>query len=474
MKNKLVKSFLEFSVGNIATLLLGLISSPIITRLILPDEFGKFSMFTTVTSLIQIVLLLGFDQSYVRFYYEEDEENRSVLLMRCIKIPMLINIGISLLLFLLYKPISNFILGEYSIFIIIMIIFNNTFYIFNKFSLLLIRMKQKGKQYSALQIASKLIYILVIVCVFKLFKSDYRTLVVAIVISNLIVAIIAIFIEKKTWFKKLRGTKVKVSNKQIFDFGFPLIFSTAVIWIFQSIDKVFIKEFSGYLELGLYSSAFYIISLLNTLQGAFTTFWIPVANKKYKEGNSEEFFIKINNLVSMVLIILGALVITFKDLIIMFLGSNYNGAAYIFPFLVFMPIMYTISETTVIGINFKVKSKYHLIIAIISSVVNIIGNYLFIPSMGAKGAAISTGISYIVFFVLRTHFAQKLYYIRYNLKKIYISLIPLFVLALYSSFNKIDIKIIILGLACTILDLLLYKNTVIEVINEIFKEKRKK
>ena len=42
MKNKLVKSFLEFSVGNIATLLLGLISSPIITRLILPDELENF------------------------------------------------------------------------------------------------------------------------------------------------------------------------------------------------------------------------------------------------------------------------------------------------------------------------------------------------------------------------------------------------------------------------------------------------
>lgn len=90
MKNRLLKSFLEFSIGNIATLILGLVSSPIITRLILPDEFGKFSMFTTVTSLIQIILLLGFDQSYVRFYYEEDEENRALLLFRCIKLPILV------------------------------------------------------------------------------------------------------------------------------------------------------------------------------------------------------------------------------------------------------------------------------------------------------------------------------------------------------------------------------------------------
>lgn len=471
MKNRLLKSFLEFSIGNIATLILGLVSSPIITRLILPDEFGKFSMFTTVTSLIQIILLLGFDQSYVRFYYEEDEENRALLLFRCIKLPILVNLVISLLLVIFYKSVSNFIMGSYSIFIIIMVIFNNTFYIFNKFSLLLVRMKQKGKQYSALQIIGKLIYIVVIITTFRIFKSDYRTLVVAIVISNLIVSIIAMFIEKHTWFRKNNSNKGKIQNREIFNFGFPLIFSTAVIWIFQSIDKVFIKEFNGYMELGLYSSAFYIISLLNTLQGAFTTFWVPVANKKYKEGNSEEFFIKVNNIISMLLILLGVMIITFKDIIVKFLGNDYNAAAYIFPFLVFMPIMYTISETTVIGINFKMKSKYHLIIAIISSIVNIIGNYLLIPYMGAKGAAISTGISYIVFFMLRTYFAQKLYYIRYNLNKIYIALIPLVILALYSSFNKINLEIIIMGTICVIIDLLLYKSIVIEIINGIFNKK---
>ena len=78
MNNKLFKKFIEFGIGNLIVLITGFISSPIITRLILPEEFGKFSMFNTLTSLFSFILMLGLDQSYIRFFYEEDEELRGI------------------------------------------------------------------------------------------------------------------------------------------------------------------------------------------------------------------------------------------------------------------------------------------------------------------------------------------------------------------------------------------------------------
>lgn len=44
-----------------------------------------------------------------------------------------------------------------------------------------------------------------------------------------------------------------------------------------------------------------------------------------------------------------------------------------------MPLMYTLSETTVIGINFQKKPKWHSIIAVVSWVTNIIGNFYLVP-----------------------------------------------------------------------------------------------
>ena len=97
MNNKLFKKFIEFGIGNLIVLITGFISSPIITRLILPEEFGKFSMFNTLTSLFLFILMLGLDQSYIRFFYEEDEEVRGKLLVRVVKISMIVNIILSLI-----------------------------------------------------------------------------------------------------------------------------------------------------------------------------------------------------------------------------------------------------------------------------------------------------------------------------------------------------------------------------------------
>ncbi|MDK0538610.1 oligosaccharide flippase family protein [Clostridium perfringens] len=478
--NILVKKFIEFALGSGITLILGFISSPIITRLIMPDNYGKFSMFNTVTNLILVVVMVGLDQAYVRFFYEEDEVSRKKLLRESIKIPMIVNLFFSLILILFYKPFSKFIVGQYSFSVIIMLIIQNTLGIIGRFSLLVVRMQQKGKLYSVLQVITKLTYIVGVLSIFSILGNNYNTLILALILSNLICVIWSIFTERDEWFSVSKEIKLKTSNKELVVFGAPLIFSMAITWIFQSMDKFFIKAFNGYIELGLYSAAFTIIALLNAVQGTFTTFWVPVANEKYVENpkESKRFFSKVNLIVSFGMLIIAIGIITFKDLLILLLGPKYRQASNIFPFLVFMPIMYTISETTVLGISFKKKNKNHIYIAIISALVNLMGNIILVPGLGAKGAAISTGVSYIVFFTARTLISKRLYYVDYNLRKFYISTILVTVLALYASFNTSMLLLILLGILVLIIVCFIYREILIlsfkYLENKLLKGKYKK
>ena len=473
--NSLIKKFIEFALGNGIALILGFISSPIITRLVMPEEFGKFSMFNTVTNLLLIVVMLGLDQSYVRFFYEEEDDNRGKLLIKTIKYPLIVNIILSILLIIFYKPMSSFIIGRYSFFIIVILIIQNTFSLINRFACLLIRMEQKGKLYSLIQVITKLFYIIFVLLLFKIFNRDYRTLVVSTTLSTVIVTMLAIFVEKDKWFLNKQNTgELKTSTKELFLFGMPLILSTAIIWIFQSIDRLFINVYSGYTELGIYSSAFSIISLLNAIQGTFTTFWVPVANEKYKNNPDDtKFFEDINSIISFVMLLVAVLLITSKDLLVLLLGSKYRNASFIFPFLVFMPIMYTISETTVLGINFKKRTQYHIWVAIISALTNIIGNYILVPSMGAKGAAISTGLSYVVFFMTRTMISKKLYRVNYNLRKFFICTLAMIILSVYASLYRFNIILFILGIINILIIFICYKFIIIKYLKQVkFKLKR--
>lgn len=471
MKESLFKKFIEFGFGSIIVLILGFISSPIITRLISPEEFGKMSMFNMITSVISIFILMGLDQAFIRFFYEEKEKNRSKLLIKSIKLPLVLSVILSFIIFIFRSQISNFIVGEYSSSVIGLLITQTIILVISRFSLLSVRMEQKGKLYSVLQILGKLSYIILVLYIFNIKGNIYETLIYALVMSNILVVIVSIVLQKKVWISGLLNKdKTETKFKELIKYGYPLVFTIVITWIFQSIDKISINIFNGYRELGIYSSAFSIIALLNNIQSVFSTFWTPVAFERYKEdSDNREFFSEISKVVSVVFLILSTLIILFKDLIILVLGPEYSSASFVIPFLVFSPIMYTVSETTVLGINFLKKPKLHIYISIMSCITNIVGNIILVPILGAVGAAISTGISYIVFFSMRTILSLRLYKVNYGLKQFYRSTLGLSVLALYMSFNKIDLIGVILGIITLVNIVYAYKKTIEGILHKATK-----
>ena len=438
-KNDLVKKFMEYALGSGIVLILGFVSSPLNTRLFTPVEYGKFSMFLLMANIINAVVLVGLDQSFVRYFYEEDEHNRGRLLYKNLKIPLLVCLIVCMGIVIFYKKISYQVFEVYSIQLLILLILNNFCMLLNRFAFLVIRMQQKGKIYSKMQIIQKTSNIILIILFFVLFQGDFLTLVYAFVFSNILVTIIAIFVEKEFWRFSKPKDKLNTRESELLRFGFPLVFTFLITWLFQSIDRIFIQHYNGYNELGVYSAAFSIIALLNAVQAAFTMFWVPVAYETYKkDGDNIHFFEKINKIVTYFMFLISIFVIMFKDVIVFLLGQDFREASAIIPFLVYMPLMYTVSETTVLGISFKKKSNFHIVIALSAAIANIVGNILLVPGLGAKGAAISTGIAYIVFFTMRTFISKNLYRVNYSLVRFYIMTLSLSIFALYATFEKFD------------------------------------
>lgn len=461
--NRLVKKFIEFSIGNGIVLLLGFISSPIITRIISPEEYGKASMFTTFTSLIVLIATMGMDQAYIRYFNDEEEGNRGGLLGKSIGITFILNLIIGVVILLCYKQTSIFIIDEQSFFLIILVLIHNIFSTVGNFSLIHVRMKQRGKAYSLITVINKLSYLIFIGLFYFVFKDHYLTIVIATILSNIVRMLWSIYIEKYDWKNVKRVNEVKTSSRELIYYGIPFIFSMAITWLFQSIDKVSLRIYSTYTEIGLYSGAMTIIGLLNNCQAAFTTFWTPVAYEKYSNNPEDtKFFTNANQIVSVAMIIISIWIIAAKDLIVKLLGSEYEGVEFIFPFLVMMPIMYTISETTVLGINFMKKTKYHIYIATFSALSNIIGNLLLVPKYGATGAAISTGLAYVVFFITRTYYSRKFYNVKFYMTRFWISIALVYILAAYSSLYKFDYIILLLTIFSTITVIFLYREIIMK------------
>lgn len=465
MNESLFKKFISFALGNMVTLLIAVLTVPIVTRMLTPEQYGKTSMFTLATSIISTIILMGCEQSFSRFFYEENFVSRTALLYRCLKTPIFVGGILVIVIVLLRQNISIALFNEYSLKVMVLLIVQSVFMALNTFALLVVRMQQKGKSYSTLIVINKLTNLIIIISLVNIITSSYLLVIFASVISNVLVTLIALTFESEFWnINKCKNVKLKNTNYNIILFAFPLVITYIITWMFQSIDKISIKYWTDYQELGMYASAFTLIGLLNVIQSSFTTFWTPVAFERYEKTPKDiSFFEKINKITSYIMLCVAIFLIMFKDIIILILGQNYKNAVFVMPFLVFIPVMYTISETTQVGINFSKRTNYHILVGVVSLFVDIIGMFLLVPLLGARGAAISTGGSYIVFFTLRTFFSLKFYKVNYNLKKFYFCTFLIVLYALYATFNSINLFYVLIGIVELFILSFIYRDIVINL-----------
>ncbi|RLJ04270.1 MAG: lipopolysaccharide biosynthesis protein [Candidatus Aenigmatarchaeota archaeon] len=435
-KKSFLKGLLSFSFGKWAQALVSFASTPIITMLVSPEDFGKSAMFAVSYGLLQSVLLLGTDQSFVRFFYErEDEDNRRKLLYECVIPPLVVRMIFSILLINFWKTVSYLLFGGYYLLPILILSVILVSGIFENTSLLILRMKKKGKLYS-LVLTLDAVFIFSFTVFFALILTDkFMAIILGFSLSRIIRAFVLFLIERNTWLPPphLKGLGFREALK----YGLPFIPVFAINWLFQSMDRIALRSFSSFNELGLYAVAYKVVSIINLVQIGFSTFWIPVAYEHFKKHPEDKvFFTKVTQLIAAIMFFIAFSIITFKDIIFLIVASPYRGAALVSPFLVFIPTLFAISETTHLGINFMKKPYYHIIISLFSALANYIGNFLLVPILGARGAAISTGLSYIIFFHLRTMISIKLYPVEYKLSRISFSIFILVGVAIVNTFTS--------------------------------------
>jgi len=429
----MVKKLSQFSIGPIIGALLSFIVIPIITFFISPEEYGRANMFSLALSIVQMVLYLGQDQAYVKKYYEVDDRSR--LLTNAMLPPLTMVLVLEICIALGKNSISQFLFdSDDYINCVHALMLVLPCYVVQQFALVNIRMAQKGTRYSVFTILLKLLNTLCTVLLLLLWEKSFESVVWGAALAEVSFALCLLLIERKT----LRISLSKVDFgliRQLLKFGLPLVPAAVVAWMLGGMDKVMLRMMCDYTTLGIYSTAEKVAAVLAIVQSCFTLFWLPVAHEWNKLGVEREKFTMVGRTVSMVMGVVFLLILLSKDLVFLIFASDYSPAKYVFPFLLLHPIMYSISEVTVMGIYFSEKTSYFMFFSVAVAVINLVMNALFIPMWGATGAAIATGMSYMAFFWLRTLFSRRLWY-RFPLGGYLMLSIVLFLASLINSYSS--------------------------------------
>lgn len=428
-----ISHFLAIGSGTVISMLLGLLSTPIITRIVDTEEYGQFSIFQMYGGIALMVLCLGLDQSFIRFFYDKDEiEYKQSLLRYCFWLPMGCTAVIGAIVSGL--ALTHLIEFEFSPLIMVLLCVFTLASVVNRISIMVLRITYQSKKFSVCNILTKLFYILTALILVNSLKSHYfLCLCIAIIVSVTAPSIYAIISSREYW--SLRPAQLLENKREVLLYGLPLVLSMGITTVFQAIDKLSLNHYCSYSDVGIYSSAMSLVNIFAIIQSTFNSLWGPMQVEHYVKHPEDTAYIqKANRMITFIMFFLGISLILVKDVFALLLGEKYRMAGSILPFLIFNPIMYTISETTCAGIGVSKKSYLNILVASGACVTNYIGNTILVPQFGCQGAAISTGISYMVFWALRTIVSNRYYYVDYGIPKFLFVTLLVSGYALYNTF----------------------------------------
>ncbi|WP_296205423.1 lipopolysaccharide biosynthesis protein [Psychrobacter sp. UBA3962] len=398
------RKILSFALGPIGGAALGFITLPLVTWFFSQEDVGRMSMLGVAISFSVLLYTLGLDQAYVREFHES--KNTPALLKTTI-LPGLTLLLLSLgVLFSFGNVISQWLFEIDSLLLSIMVALLILSNYITRFLSLILRMNEQGLAYSMSQLLPKLLLILIIgsYVVFSAEKT-ITNLVLAHLVSTALVFGIYAWNTRKEWLEGLKQSIDYSYLRRLLKFGLPLIFGGLAFWGLTATDRVLLKQLANFEQLGLYSVSISFATAATIFQSVFSTIWAPTVYKWAAANEKLENIYKVNRYVLLIVIILFCLAGLFSWIVTWILPKQYNEVRWIVISCLGYPLLYTLSETTVIGIGITRRSSFAMLASVIAFVVNLLGNWWLIPIYGAAGAAVSTCVAFWIFFILRTEFS---------------------------------------------------------------------
>ncbi len=427
------KNAIIYGIPDIVAKAVGFVMIPIYTRFLTPEDYGIISMLMLLTSFVGMILPLGINSAFGRFYFDgKDEKEKNVVFSTALLFMTVSAFAAVTICMLFSKQISAILFSSpnNSLYVIIMLaaLFFQTLQIL---PMQLFIVKQKPKTHALVSILSFIIHILLNIYLIAFLKLGVLGFLYASLATPAIIGI-GLFIATTS----RSGLKFSQSIlKGMFVFGFPFVFSSILTFFYMFSDRFFLEKFSSLAAVGLYSLAWQFGGLIDYITWPIAMAISPFIGNNYKFDKARSIFSRLNTYSTIVCLFFAlGLVVYIDNLFLIGVGKEFISAYKLVPILVLAFLFRTYYNSLSIGIWVEKKTKYFIYIIFLGTLASIAFNLLLIPYLGTTGAAIAKVITFAIMAILGYQISQKLYYIPYEFKRIGLMIVSTVVLYFISTF----------------------------------------
>jgi len=388
-KQKSLKvNFIMNAILTMSSFIFPLITFPYVSRILMPEGMGKVNFAISVINYFSMFAQLGIPTYGIRICAQvrDDHEKltRTAHELLFINFVMTVISYVGLILAILFVP---------------KLASEKTLYIITSFIIFLTAIGMEWlykalEQYTYITIRSIVFKFIGLIAMFMLVhaKSDYIIYAAISVFSSSGSFVLNLLnAHKYIGLKPVGNYNVKKHLKPILVF-FSMSIATT---IYTNLDTVMLGFMKSDADVGYYTAATKIKNILVSIVTSLGTVLLPRASYYIEQGNLEQFrnlSKKAMNFVFLIAVPMMTYFILFaKQGIVLLSGKAFMNAT--LPMQLIMPTLLFIGITNITGIQILVPLGYEKIVllsTIAGAIVDLVINWLLIPSLASSGASIGT------------------------------------------------------------------------------------
>ncbi|MBU3215569.1 oligosaccharide flippase family protein [Clostridium estertheticum] len=394
------------------------------TEYLTPNDYGIFSIVTSITGFLGVFYLLGLNGAISKYYYEyeDDEALFKKFIGTIITTILMISLILTIFLFVTHKFIlDKFIKGidfyPYMAIGLLTVGLSTLFPIYQS----ILQMQHKAEKYAVQQFSVYLVTLLLNIVFIVVIKLG----VTGQLLSPFIVSIIT-FIYAFIVFTKF--TKWKIDKKIIvrsMKYAMPLVPHSLAGWTSTMADRLILNNIKDPSVVGIYNAGYQYGNIINLVATAVNSAFIPWFFGIMKDSKNDKNQIYRFGTAFILLYSLGALWLSILSPYILkfMVHKSFYSAVDCIPYIAFGYVFNGVYYFFVAGLFYnETGTKYIFIASTLSAAVNVALNFLLIPKYEIIGASAATLISFALSSVMVLCLSRRINKkddLKWNYKKIY-------------------------------------------------------
>ncbi len=405
--------------------LLNYLLVPLHTWAFLPNEYGSISILYSFVAFFIVLLTFGMETTFFRFVNRADDKEK--VFNQAFSIVLIVNAAIVLGLLVFSQAIANWLSHPEFQRYIVWFAFILAADALSSILMARLRFQNKVRQFAGIQLSSIGLNILLNVLFLLVFydKSGDSFGIGYVFLANLCSSLL----KPVLLYKDVLRFKFSWDGalaKSMFIFAVPLVVAGFAGIINEVIDRILLGKLltepygieHAEAQVGIYSANYKLSILITLFITAFRYAAEPFFFSQEKSKDKNRVYSKVMTYFVIVVTFIFLVISLNLGIFKWFIAKEaYWEGLKIVPILLLANVFLGIYYNQSIWYKLADKTRYGAYIAIVGAIITLVLNFVLIPEMGYMGSAITTLVVYFCMMLGSYYFGQKIYPIKYNLRK---------------------------------------------------------